>query len=128
MLGARLISPDGTLNSFESLSALPFVPGETLTIRLQLTQPLKGSLRYMPAAGATLEARFIVNDTPEELDLALSEAFDPDDRSIWEVTLTPAQTEILVGSNIELTLTEGAVISKAKIGNILQRTNLSGDC
>jgi len=61
----------------------------------------------------------------------LGTEIDAFDRSMWYVSLTPAQTLDLAGSNIQVQLDidgGGTTIHSSVIRQGLLRVNLSGDC
>jgi hypothetical protein len=128
MIKAKLLNSEASLNDFFHLDALDFVPGTNVTIALQIFLVQK-DIRYVPPVAATLTGKFIKSDGTE-----LEKTFaviDADDRSMWKVALTAAETEDLAGQNIELTLDvngDATVIYKTLMDNVLIRTNLSGDC
>jgi len=116
-LGLRIIDSASTLNSLKYLNQLSIETGETAVVRFQLVdldtarqQNLLGD-RYMPAAGATVEAVIQSVDSAGTVTKSATQPF-PLDPSIWEFSLTSAETEALGGTNLRITLTGGSSIKK----------------
>lgn len=128
MITANLINSNATLNDFSPLDSIAFVPGENLTIAIQISDDQKG-IRFIPPVAATLTMTFTDSDS-NNFDKPGTK-IDADDRSLWKVDLSQDETETLAGQNIIVTLDvngDGTVIYKAFIANAIIRTNLSGDC
>lgn len=124
----QLLNSDASLNNFFVVDAVAFVPGENLTLVVRLIDSQK-SIRYVPTAAATLTLNF--TDSDGNTVTKPASVLDASDRSIWTVALSQAETQTLVGSNIEAvldTLGDTTVIIKAVARNVLSRENLSGDC
>lgn len=128
MIAAQLLNSEASLNNFFVLSALNFIPGENLTVAVQILDPQRG-IRYIPPAAAELTLTFTKRDSTDLVKTAA--VIDADDRSMWKVTLSQAETTDLSGANVVVSLDvngDASVIQKALIPNVLVRTNLSGDC
>lgn len=128
MITASLINSAATLNDFQPLASMNFVPGENLTVNIQISDPQKG-IRYIPNSAATLTMTFMNVDSTQTV--VNGSLIDANDRSLWTCALTQTQTENLGAQNIIVTLDElgdGTIIRKCLIQNVLIRTNLSGDC
>lgn len=128
MVKAKLLNSDASLNDFRVVGSVEFIPGENLTIALQIFLAEKG-IRYIPPVAAEMQLTFINSDDTElEKDAAV---IDADDRSMWKVVLSQAETELLQGQNIEGVLDvngDGTLVYKFLLANVLQRVNLAGDC
>lgn len=122
MLNADLLAADATLNHFEVLDAITFIPGEDLRIVIRL-KSLTPIIRYVPDAGVTLNIDLRQKDGTT-LTIA-GTILDADDRSIWFIDLDEAQTLTTIATNIDITLLEGATTTKAQIRNGL---TINGDC
>lgn len=128
MIKARLLNSGASLNDFFFLDALEFVPGENLTLVLQIFDAQK-NIRYIPPAAAEMTLTFVKSDGTE-LEKSAS-LVDADDRSMWKVSLSQAETATLAGQNVEIELDvngDASLILKAIIANGVIRINLSGDC
>lgn len=125
MLGAVIINEDAELNWFFEIGSLDFVPGSDVKLRLRLDDKSK-HLRYIPPVAAELTLKFLKTDG-SELEKSAS-LIDADDRSLWKVDLTAAETEDLVGGNILISLDVNGDASEIKLGvieNGMRRISLS---
>lgn len=120
---AQILNDDASLNSFLIVDAIEFTPGGDITINFRLLDTQE-DLRYVPDAGATLSLTFQKTDGTT-LVKAASE-LDTQDRSMWTVSLSQAESALIFGGNIEFDLTEGAKLTKGTIQNALQ--NVSQSC
>lgn len=103
MRDAFLINSEAQLNDFFTISNVNFYPGSQLRLSVRLRDAQK-NIRYIPLSTSTLSAFFNQTDGTElEKTMTL---IDADDRSMWTVTLTGAETENLVGGNVRLELDE----------------------
>lgn len=130
MIYAKLLNSEASLNNFFELDAIEYVPGENLTLAVRLFDSQR-QIRYIPPLAATLEFKFLttVAGVDTELDIA-GTVINADDRSMWSVELTPAQTELLSSGNVQLTLDvngDASVIYKTVLRAILTKRFLSGD-
>lgn len=128
MIKVKLLNSDASLNDYKYLGSVSFIPGENLTVAIQIFDAHR-DIRYIPPADATLTMSFIDKNGDEILKDA--EVIDADDRSMWKVDLSQAETELLAGQNIIVVLDvegDGTIIFKALVANGIIRTNLSGDC
>jgi hypothetical protein len=124
MLKAKVLNSDATLNNFEVISALDFIPGDAATLVIQLFQPQrKDGLRYFAATGATLSV-FIPKTDGSELEVEMETMAD---HSIWSADLTADDTEDLVGGNFTFELTEGLKTTKGWVENGLAVV-ITGNC
>lgn len=128
MLQAKLLNSEATLNDFLYLGSVEFVPGENVTVCLQLFNSER-AIRFIPPAAATLTLTF-TNSDGDQFDKVATK-IDVDDRSLWKVSFTQVETETLAGQNIIATLDVNGDASKILIAfmpNVIIRSNLSGDC
>ena len=125
MLSLRILNSSATLNSFYDIGSLEFLPGSPATLVVQLFQTQDpNELRYIPAIGSTLVITLLQNDNTT-IDVPLTVFVD--DRSIWSVELTGAQTENLSGGNFTFTLDEGSGAVNGLVELGLSRLN-TGSC
>lgn len=128
MVKAKLLNSQASLNDFHFIGALEFIPGENVTVALQIFLSEKG-IRYVPPVAAEMTLTFLNKDgDPIEKEPTVINA---DDRSMWSTTLTQSETEVLEGQNIEGILDvngDGSIIYKFFLANVIQRVNLAGDC
>lgn len=128
MIKAKLLNSEASLNDYFYLESIEFVPGEDLTIAIQLFDAQR-DIRLIPPVAAELTMSFIDSDGNDVVKTGA--LIDPDDRSMRVVTLSQAETEVLAGQNIIVTLDangDASLIEKAFMANVVIRTNLSGDC
>lgn len=116
-LSARMLDPNSSLNSLKYVNQVTIAPGSTVTILLQLVdldsvqESNRIGNRYMPDSAATLEIDIVSINDANTLSKVASQPFSTDDRSIWQVSLTPEETLNMSGTNMKLTLTEGTDIT-----------------
>jgi hypothetical protein len=128
MIKAKLLNQDASLNDFIYVGSIDFIPGENVTVALQIFLSEKG-IRFVPPADATMTLTFIDSDGADIVKTAA--VIDADDRSMWKVVLTQEETETLAGQNIEGKLDlegDGVTIYFFLIPNAIIRNNLAGDC
>lgn len=125
MLIATVLNSTASLNDFDVIGSLSFIPGEETTLVIRLQQPQRDDLlRYIPDSGSTLSINLPrKNDDP----LAKSMTALADDRSIWSATLSSSETEELATGNLFFELTESGSVKKGLIENGLQLV-ITGDC
>ncbi len=130
-INARLLNSGATANSFEVKTFVTIHQGETTTLFFQFFDEDQDGLRYLPASGATTLveiARFpepfgTISNTREILDRSIRRAATQPfsgDGSVWSMPLTAVDTVTMMSSNIRITLTEGAVISKAFLAQAIK--------
>lgn len=123
-LGAIILDETSLLNDLKPKNQAEIIPGETAVVIFQLIDQLKVSSdskwgqRYIPASGATLEATIKSLNSANTIVKGATQPF-PDDKSIWQFTLTSAETQSMGGINMTLTLTEGASVRKALMNNVI---------
>lgn len=128
LLSARMLNAVANVNTFEYVSAVEFTEGDAPSIYFQLVDSSLDKLlrptgrRYMPASGAVLQC--VINNIGQ---------FDPNkdttitrfatqpfagDPSIWKLVLLP--TDAVRGTcSIQLTLTEGSVVTRGLASNVI---------
>jgi hypothetical protein len=128
MINAKLLNPDASLNDYFFIGSLNFVPGENLTVAIQIFDAHR-KIRYIPPATAELTMTFINKDGSELVKTA--SVIDADDRSMWKAEISQAESELLAGQNVEISLDpdgDGDPLMIALLANAIIRVNLSGDC
>lgn len=128
MLTLKLLNPAATLNNYLYVNSVLFVPGSALRVIVQITQnEYNPSIRKMlvdPAAIVTLKF-----DKKDNTVLSLPLTPFANDRSIWEATLTPAQTTDLTGGNLVFSIDQdgtGASLELGYLDSAFQRVNTGG--
>lgn len=103
MLTLQILSLNPTLNNFTTLSTYAFESGSDCEVFVRIhNQQL--NLRYIPLEDATLETT-LVNADDSTISPAFTNPF-PEDRSIFRFELTAAETQLLVGQDLKVILTE----------------------
>ena len=128
MLGATLLNPTATVNDYEVISSLQFIPGEVATLIFQLKQTNRNDqLRYFPEAGSTLSIKIPRKDG--DIETIAAAELTGGDRSIWKATLSAAITAEIPGGNFTFTLTEptGPVVQEGFVDNGLSLV-ITGAC
>lgn len=130
MLSGQILNSQATLNNFITLSALEFVPGETIDIFLQFINDQLG-IRYMvdEATYPAATVKFIFNKS-NGLTEEVSATFMTGDRSIITASLSSTVTSAILGGNfvVEIDLlNDGTNIKKVFVENGLTK-NISGSC
>lgn len=109
-LGIQMLDGESTLNNLIQINQLELSPGETATAMFQLINATTKQ-RYMPSSGATMTARMVNSNGANTISKTPTQPF-ADDKSIWSFSLNTTDTAKLSGVNLEIVLTEGAVIKK----------------
>lgn len=124
MISLKLLNSQAALNNYTILGAIPYTPGETLKLNVQLfNQQL--NIRYIPSNTATLTFNFIDSEGVE-----INKVGTPltDDRSIWSIELSSVETEQIIGGFVKATLVDGAETFIAINKNVLERVLIDGEC
>lgn len=88
-------------------------PGEIYIQLVDLDKPQEcGFLRYIPASGATVTAKFNHIDSNAVINRAAVQQFAADDRSIFKIPVLA--TDRIAPNSLTLTLTEGANVYTIK--------------
>lgn len=124
LLGARFIDSSGTVNDVDYLDRFAMNQGDAATFYLQLVDASKNKsgkpqgMRYIPASGATLQVKLLNLNSAKTYTKAATQPF-PGDLSMWSFSV--AATDDIKGTvNIQIILTEGAVVRKALIKGAFQ--------
>jgi hypothetical protein len=116
-LGLRMLNNASTVNNLMYINQVRINPGETCTVIFQLVD-LDSSdnpalaQRYIPASGSTVNVGIYSINQANNLTKIPTNPF-VDDRSIWSFNLSTADTNILAGVNMTITLTEGSNVKVA---------------
>jgi len=115
MLIAHVLNSSATVNDYDVISTLNFIPGSSIKLVIQLKQPQNKNLRYFTEAGATLTVKLPKTDGTT-LDVTMTALAD---LSMWSGDIDAADTEDLVGGNMTFTLVEGLVTTQGWAQNAL---------
>jgi len=106
-----------------------FVPayGATLTITFPRSYSVGSSSSTAPAA----DQSFVVSASSPFVDTITSSpngdtVIVPQDRSLWKVSLTQQQSNLVAGGGVLMTLTEGAKVTKIFLPSVIQKLPSSG--
>lgn len=137
MLKIKLLNEQATLNNFTHPDVKEYIPGLALNLKVQIydSETLE---RLIPGTSAKLNALFQQSDG-STLTKACTMLFNPDDRSMWQVALTDAETLLIIGGNVQFTLDflgdstlpnlSDATQLEAGMGySILAKITFDGDC
>lgn len=102
MLKIKLINEQATLNNFNHVDIKEYMPNLPFTLKVQISDS-ETEQRLIPSATARMNAIFQKRDGTS-LSKAMAMMFNPDDRSMWSVTLTAAEAVEVVGSNVQFDL------------------------
>jgi hypothetical protein len=129
MLNVQILADSPQLNTFSKVSSISFIPGETPIINFQLLGP-DGVTRFIPPTTAVVSVGFKKNDGTT-LTKSATGTFPSDDRSMWNVSLTAAESAVVIGQNIIVSvdmLNDQSDIRQAVGNNVLSLTFFEGDC
>ena len=125
MLLADVLNSEATVNDFDVIKSLSFIPGYQFRLVIRLKQPHHiARLRYVAASGSSL-----VVTLPQKDGTSLSVAMTAfaDDRSVWFADVSAAQAEELIGGNFTFDLTEGPKTTPGWVENGLALV-ITGEC
>lgn len=128
MIIALQINGDATLNSFFYIGSTNYSSGESLTVAFQFANEQK-DIRFIPNVAAVVNVVYIDTDGVEQTKAATN--IDADDRSLWSITFTPAETALIGGSTLRIEMDElndGTIIHKMLLDNSIIKQVISGNC
>lgn len=128
MINTKLINSEATLNDFFDIDNVEYTPGENLTVAFRLFNEQK-NIRYIPPAAATVSVMY--TDTSGVDQTKAASNIDADDRGMWSVSFTQAETLTLASPSLKITVDvngDATVLEISVLRNILSKVFLSGDC
>lgn len=129
MLNIKLLNAQAQLNYYFNITSVSYTPGESVNINFQFFDVDSG-VRFIPATTATCTVSFKKNDGTLLVKTAAMQ-FNPDDRSIWTVQLSAADSLVVIGSNFLVSLDvlgDTTNIQQAIGINFLSPVLFDGDC
>jgi hypothetical protein len=121
-LGLVMLINSSTLNNLMYQNQAQVNPGENFTVMFQLIDldqmqatnlaPNAIANRYIPSSGATMMAALTSFNVANSLSKIPINPF-PDDRSVWAFNLNSAETAIMAGINLTVTLIDGSNVKIA---------------
>ena len=133
ILSAIMLNDVTSVNSWEFADSGQFTKGDTASVYFRLIDStldtsVRGfepaGRRYIPATGATLQVVVNSIDDLKKITRIAVNPF-PDDRSIWKLDFISSDT-ISGTANLQLTLTEGAVVRRGLVKNALRIQSQTG--
>lgn len=121
ILKLQMLNEDATLNNFQDIGSAQFVPETPLKLVMRLLQTQR-DLRYVPDVAATFSMDFQLSDGT--ILTKVPTFLDASDRSLLTVSLTALETELLIGQNLVVTVTEPSGNSVAALPSALQNAHL----
>lgn len=129
MLNIKILNNSPQLNSYFYVTSVKYTPGESMDINFQWFSDEVDN-RFMPGSAATATVTFKKSDGTDLIKTA-SKLFPSDDRSMWTVSLSSAETADIVGNQFlaKLDLLGDATDIEQAIGqNVLTKIFFEGDC
>ena len=129
MINIALLNDQPTLNNYYSITSVQYIPGETVKINFQILD-VDAKIRFIPPSAATMNVTFKKSDGTD-LVKAATKLFDPDDRSIWQVSLDATESPLIIGNNFLVTLDVNGDATEIEQGigeNMLTKNLFEGDC
>lgn len=102
MLTIKLLNEQCTLNNFDYLEQKEYIPNLPFKLKYQISDS-ETKQRLIPGTAAKMNAIFQTRDG-STLSKSCTMLFNPDDRSMWEVSLTAEESNDIIGSNVEFHL------------------------
>jgi hypothetical protein len=102
MLKIKLLNEQVTLNNFRFVETKEYIPNLPFVLKVQI-QASETLQRLIPGTSAKLNAIFQKRDGTS-LTKACSMIFNPDDRSMWQVSISKIESNDIVGSNVQFNL------------------------
>lgn len=125
VLKLQMLNEDAILNNFQVIGSAQFIPGYELKLVMRLMQSAR-DLRHVPSSAATFSMTFLKSDNTT---LTKTPTFlDAGDRSLLTVTLSALETQLLIGQNLSVEMTDGSVVSVASLQNALQNAHALLGC
>ena len=117
LLSAKILNNVANVNTFDISAQTTFTEGDLPTIYLQLIDSQSKLSRYIPSTGATLVVTFKHVDNAKTFTKIATNPF-PGDTSIWAFTFTSLDN-VKGTINLQLTLTEGAVVTRGLVNTAI---------
>lgn len=104
--GLKILNSEATLNSFQDIEIANVYKNSDVTIIMQICQPEKKNIRYIPDSGAVITLDLQKSDGTV-LTKTASNPF-AEDRSIIQITLSNSETALLISQNLIAKIVEGS--------------------
>lgn len=138
MLTIKLVNEQITLNNFHYVEVKEYIPNSPFSLKVQIGDS-ETKQRLIPATTAKLNAVFQKSDGTE-LTVPATMIFSPDDRSMWKVDVSAANSLLIVGSNVRFDLdfngsaaappilTDSTDLRVGMAYSILSKITFDGEC
>ena len=123
VLDLQILNEDAVLNNFMSIGGQRYLPGQALKLVVRLIQSDR-DLRYIPLISATTSLTLYKSDASTVVKAGVFSIAD--DRSIITFDFSAAEMVNVIGQNLTVEITEGAVITAAFLKGGLQSAAI--DC
>lgn len=109
--GLRVLNSDATLNNFMDVGTANVYKGTDAVVILQLIQPEKKNIRFIPSNSAVITVDLVNADNTVNTKTATIPFAD--DRSIIQLSLSAADTMTLISQNLVAKIVDGGLTSYA---------------
>lgn len=137
MLKIKLLNEQTTLNNFKHVENKEYIPALPFVIKFQISES-ETLQRLIPTTNAKLNVIFQKRDG-SELVKAATLLFNPDDRSMWNISISAAEASDIVGSNFQVILdfngsstvsdlSNSTDLQSGMAYNLLSKIQFDGEC
>lgn len=129
MLSVAILNDQPALNNYFIVDSVNYIAGETVVINFQFSDP-EVLIRFIPGTLATCTVTFKLSDGTNLVKTATM-LYNPDDRSIWTVTLSSSESLQVIGSSFLASLDvvgDASNIQQAIATNVMSKTFFDGEC
>lgn len=126
MLGLRPVEIF-SINDFQVIEQWDIADGTATTISFILTKSDSlGERRYIPAAGSTVQLSFLrarsANSNSQALTITKTGIAKADDRSMYDVALTAADTENIISGGVKLVINESGSATSVNVPYVIKKS------
>lgn len=126
MLGLRPVEIF-SINDFQIIGEWNIADGTATTISFILTKTDSlGERRYVPATGSTVQLSFLraraATSNSTALTITKTGIAKSEDRSMYDVALTAADTENIISGGVKLTINEGGSTTSVNVPYVIKKS------
>lgn len=115
-----------SINDFRIIEEWSIPNGASKTISFILTKnDSLGERRYIPASGATVQIKFMraraASSTAKAVTLTKSAIPKPEDRSMFDVSLTAQDTETIISGGVHVVVTESGSSNNFNVPYLIRK-------
>ncbi len=136
MLKIKLLNEKAELNNFNYVEIKEYIPNLPFKLKIQLFDS-ETAQRLMADTGASLN--FIFQTREGTLVKPGTFMFDPSDKSMWEVSITAAESVDIIGGNfqvvldfdgssVEADLSDSDDLKSGMAYNVISKIQFDGEC